>query len=75
MLRLVCARTERVREPLTSVALNDEIECEVFPGRVWRVIHEWNDDGQRALSLRSGNWLIQRRERALTHGNEGWRRA
>lgn len=51
--------------PLTSVALHDEIECAVFVGRRWRVIHEWNIDGRRMVSLRSDNWLIQRDEMAL----------
>jgi hypothetical protein len=61
--------------PLTSVALDDEIECAVFVGRRWRVIHEWRIDGRRMVSLRSENWLIQRDEMALFFGNEGWRKA
>lgn len=75
-LRVVRAEPRRApAAPLTSVALDDEIECAVFAGRRWRVIHEWHIDGRRMVSLRSDNWLIQRDEMALFFGNEGWRKA
>lgn len=67
---MTALRLVRAAEPLTSISLNDEIECEVFEGRRWRVIF----DGRRMLSLRCGNWLIQRAETELMEGNEGWRR-
>jgi hypothetical protein len=75
-LRLVRAEVavEPVAEPLTSIALDDEIECAVFAGRRWRVICEWDVDGRRMLSLRSENWLIQREDKELFRGNEGRRR-
>lgn len=55
---MTALRLVRVAEPLTSVSLNDEIECEVFEGRRWRVICEWSIDGRRMLSLRCGNWVV-----------------